>query len=679
MDLGRRFLRNMFIGVVFHFPIVFVFAQNTDTVKTDVLPSVEIIASPVTPFSTEPAQIGTTVKKEEIATMNAVSVADITKQFSGVTVKDYGGVGGLKTVSIRGLGSQHNAVTYDGVMMSDAQTGQIDLGKIATDHLNAVGLSVGSSGNIFQAARNFSSAGVINIETSAPVYDSLKRLGFALQGTRGSFGLWGYGGCADYHFNRKWSTTLRGNHTSSKGDYPFTMKYGWNHGDSVSRERRINSDVHVSNLEWNLFGNLNKTTLHLKTYVYVSERGLPGSTILYYQNGHQRLKDVNCFVQSRLTRDFNSRWSYKNYNKLYYANVHYTDPDVLNADGIEEDDYIQREYYTSHSFLYTPLPNLDFSINTDGILQNMDAFTGMKFPRPTRFSHLTAVATRWNHKGFLVQADLLQTYVADIREDGNGAGNTYRLSPHIVSGFNYADKVFVSIFYKDIFRMPTFNDLYYNKVGNVNLKPEKAKQYNFHLVWRPSFFNNILQNSVTVDVFMVLTEDKIVAIPTKNLFVWSMVNLGKVETKGISLAMENVFFCGEERKVRFRLHYDYQHCVDKTDPETSTYGHQVPYIPKHSGSAYVGYLNTHWQAGYNLLVSGERYSMRENILPYRLKPYTDHNISVEYSHPYRFSSKYRAIFSVKAEILNLLGSSYEVIKYFPMPERSFRITLKIKY
>ena len=669
----------MLLWSVLHLPFVFVFAQKKDTVKTDVLPSVEIIATPVSPFSTEPTQTGVTVKKAEIATMNAVSVADITKQFSGVTVKDYGGVGGLKTVSIRGLGSQHNAVTYDGVMMSDAQTGQIDLGKIAADHLDEVGLSVGSTGNIFQAARNFSSAGVINIETSAPVYDSLRRFSFTLQGSGGSFGLWGGGGHADYHFNRKWSTTLRGNHTVSQGDYPFTLKYGWNNGDSMSRERRVNSDVHISNAEWNVFGNFNKTTLHLKSYAYVSERGLPGSTILYYQNGHQRLKDVNCFIQSRLTHDFNFQWSYKNHNKLHYANVHYTDPDVLNADGIQEDDYIQREYYTSHSFLYNPLSNWQISLNTDGILQNMDANTGLTFPRPIRYSWLTAIATHWNYKGFDVQADLLQTYIADVRENGKGAGNTYRLSPHIATGFNYADKLFVSVFYKDIFRMPTFNDLYYNRVGNVNLKPEKAKQYNFHLVWRPSLFNQILQNSVSFDMFLVLTEDKIVAIPTKNLFVWSMVNFGKVETKGISVAMENILFCGEKHKMKLRIHYDYQHCTDKTDPETATYGHQVPYIPKHSGSVYFGYLNARWQAGYNLLVSGERYAMRENIPPYRLKPYADHNVSVEYSHPCQITPRYRVTFSVKAEILNLSGSSYEVIKYFPMPERSFRITLKITY
>ena len=49
------------------------------------------------------------------------------KRFAGVQVKDYGGVGGMKTVNIRGLGAGHTGVTYDGVQVGDCQSGQVDL------------------------------------------------------------------------------------------------------------------------------------------------------------------------------------------------------------------------------------------------------------------------------------------------------------------------------------------------------------------------------------------------------------------------------------------------------------------------------------------------------------------------------------------------------------------------
>ena len=46
----------------------------------------------------------------------------------GVTVKDYG-IGGLKTVSVRSLGANHTTVSYDGIALTDVQSGQIDIGR----------------------------------------------------------------------------------------------------------------------------------------------------------------------------------------------------------------------------------------------------------------------------------------------------------------------------------------------------------------------------------------------------------------------------------------------------------------------------------------------------------------------------------------------------------------------
>ena len=43
------------------------------------------------------------------------SVAEALRLANGVTVKDYGGLGGMKTVSVRNLGAEHTGVLYDGV------------------------------------------------------------------------------------------------------------------------------------------------------------------------------------------------------------------------------------------------------------------------------------------------------------------------------------------------------------------------------------------------------------------------------------------------------------------------------------------------------------------------------------------------------------------------------------
>ena len=67
------------------------------------------------------------MKKTDMERLGVSDVADAVRHFSGVSVKDYGGIGGLKTVSVRSLGAQHTAVSYDGVTVSDCQSGQVDI------------------------------------------------------------------------------------------------------------------------------------------------------------------------------------------------------------------------------------------------------------------------------------------------------------------------------------------------------------------------------------------------------------------------------------------------------------------------------------------------------------------------------------------------------------------------
>ena len=51
-----------------------------------------------------------TLSGEELNRLNSNSVADALRYFSGVQVKDYGGVGGIKTVNIRSMGTNHTGV-----------------------------------------------------------------------------------------------------------------------------------------------------------------------------------------------------------------------------------------------------------------------------------------------------------------------------------------------------------------------------------------------------------------------------------------------------------------------------------------------------------------------------------------------------------------------------------------
>lgn len=88
-------------------------------------------------------------------------------------------------------------------------------------------------------------------------------------------------------------------------------------------------------------------------------------------------------------------------------------------------------------------------------------------------------------------------------------------------------------FYKRTFALPTFNDLYYNLIGNTNLKPEQAHLFNAGVSY--NFKHKNWYTEFSADGFYNLIEDKIIAIPTKDLFNWSMQNIGKVNVIGYDL------------------------------------------------------------------------------------------------------------------------------------------------
>ncbi len=106
--------------------------MNVGTISVD---NIEITASakPSTIKATSPLQI-LTIK--EIETTGITSVADAVRRFTGVTVKDYGGIGGLKTVSLRGFGAQHTVVAYDGITLNDAQAGMIDISRFSLNNVS---------------------------------------------------------------------------------------------------------------------------------------------------------------------------------------------------------------------------------------------------------------------------------------------------------------------------------------------------------------------------------------------------------------------------------------------------------------------------------------------------------------------------------------------------------------
>ena len=125
----------------------------------------------------------------ELERLNSLSVADALRYFSGVQIKDYGGIGGIKTVNIRSMGTNHVGVFYNGMQLGNAQNGQVDLGRYSLDNVEEISLYNGQKSDIFQSAKDFSASSAIYITTKRPRFKGEERYHLTGQFRTGSFGL----------------------------------------------------------------------------------------------------------------------------------------------------------------------------------------------------------------------------------------------------------------------------------------------------------------------------------------------------------------------------------------------------------------------------------------------------------------------------------------------------------
>ncbi len=607
-----------------------------------------------------------TLNSMSLEKLNGIQLSDAVKHFSGVTVKDYGGIGGLKTVSIRSLGTQQTGVSYDGIVIANAQNGQIDLGKFSLDQIDEISLSNAQADNIFQTARSFASAGILNITTSMPRFAENKKTQGTVSFKGGSFGFINPAFTLQQKISNKVAVTLSADYQQADGEYPFTLDYGGN----TSEQYRNNSDMQTFRAESGLYAQLDSLSkLWVKMYYYQSERGLPGATVFYNLHSSQRLWDRDFFIQSCYETCLLPALRLKLNAKYDYTYTRYLDPDYLNISGKQENIYKQDEYYLSAAGSYFIAKHWEASLASDMISNTLDANI-YAFAYPVRWSSLSAAAIKYTSKHFDAQGSLLYTFITDKVETGETPENRNKLSPALIMAlkpFNKIDFQFRA-FYKNVFRMPSFNDLYYTGIGNTNLRPENAQQFNVGVAFTQTS-KTAKQHyiSVSVDAYHNRVTDKIIAIPTKNLFTWSMMNLGKVYINGIDVALKAGWDFGHKWYLSCEAAYTYQQALDKTDPDAKTYDNQIAYTPFNSGSGNIS-LEMPWlKLSYNVLMCGQRYALNHNTRANLLEGYTEHSLLA--SRCFKIKSNK---LKVNFEIINLLNTQYEVVRNFPMPGRSFR-------
>ncbi|MBE9488018.1 MAG: TonB-dependent receptor [Bacteroidetes bacterium] len=643
--------------------------NHTNTIQKDTIHFNDVtIQGKYTPSKIIPVQ---TLEGVDLERLSVVSVADAVRYFSGVQIKDYGGIGGLKTVNIRSMGTNHVGVFYDGIQLGNAQNGQIDLGRFSLDNMEAVSLYNGQKSAVLQPAKDYASAGSIYMKTKTPTFKDNKTNNYKATLKGGSFETINPSLTWEHKFKSNIKTAINAEYLYTSGKYKFT--YAKKNGYDTTEVRK-NGDLEAIRAEAGIFGQLKNGEWKAKAYFYNSERGYPGASVREEPGKYKhedRQWDRNFFVQSSLRNSFG-----KNYTMLLnakYSNdyLHYvSDPRLDVTTMYVNNTYLQQECYFSVANEFNFFEWWNANLAVDYQWNTLDADL-IDFAYPQRNTILSAFATSFRFEKVKVQGSVLHTFVHDnTKAVGGAAENKSIFTPTLVasySPFNEIDLDFRA-FYKRIFRMPTLNDLYYTFIGNKYLDPEYTNQYNLGFTYIKDFENVWLKKiDIQIDGYFNQIDDKIIAMPTSNQFQWTMINLGYVEIRGIDVALQFSWKIGEVG-LGTRVNYTYQKAQDFTNPEDEWYGGQIPYIPWHSASSVINVQYKNWDMNYSFIYTGERYESRANIIENYAQPWYTHDLSLSKKFEWE-----KADLKITAEINNIFDQQYEVVQCYPMPGTNFKL------
>lgn len=655
----KQICRNIILLNGFLWPL-WLYAQQPDT-----LPAVKVVAqelADVSKAATAVQQLG----KKELSMLNSISVADAVKYFSGVLIKDYGGIGGLKTISVRSLGASHTGVMYDGIIVGDAQGGQIDLGRFSLDNIETIQLSVSNPGNILLPARSWASASVLSLTSS-----TIKKLkpSLTLRAKGGSFGFFNPSLLLGSGMGEKFNHALSAEYQQADGRYPY-RNYVAGEADS----KRLNSDIKTYRAEYDAGYAINDSNqLKLKLYYYHSERGLPGAVILYNNFSNERFDNEVFFSQLSWQKKITAKSSLLLNGKFSRDYKYYLDPSYPNSAGKLENRLHQQEFYFSGAYSYKISEVLSAAYAADYFnskLKRTDDFA-QGFANPARDNFLNNLALVYEKNNLTANANILYTVLREKVQNGTTGRNLNEISPAASFSYHFSKQspVRLRAFYKRIFRAPSFDDLYYTNVGNTDLKPEFVDQYNLGATFSRQSLSPNTSVLVTADAYYNKVKDKILAVPRQNLFQWTMLNIGKVEIKGLDATVLLRWKKGEDLSLSPRLSYTFQQARDMSDPSSALYKKQIPYTPEHSGAAGLNVQYKNFTAAYNALFSSYRYRLGDQVNENLVKEWATQDVSLGYIFKGKKNNEYR----ITGELNNIFNKQYEIIKYYPMPRFSYRI------
>ncbi|MEO6904649.1 MAG: TonB-dependent receptor [Bacteroidia bacterium] len=617
---------------------VFSFAQE-DSIK--MFPVVEVTANRFSTFSS-----GT---KKDILDSSILSryttnnLADVLNNETPIFIKSYG-LGNLATASFRGGNANHTAILWNGFNINSAMNGGVDLSLLPNQFVDEIIVQYGGASALWGSG---AVSGSIHLNSN-PLFN--KSLSVGLGGSIGSFSTYKQTVFAQYS-GEKFITTLKFFNQTAKNNFPFINEYL----EKSPLQIQLNSELkQYGVLSENYFKISNYQKVNLRFWYQLSDKNIAPIMLQSYSDAKQTDESY------RIT----SEWQCVTTKATLFARAAYFIENLFYTNSIGNVNSLNNAN-TFITEIESRIPTFKNQLLNIGVNNTyVQAKSGGYKNSPSQ--NRIALFTAYNYES---ESNIISTSVSARQElmDNRLVPFTYSLN------INYNATKCLGIYANGakVYRIPTFNDLYWEPGGNPNLLSEEGfteevglrlnvnlTRINSNLMFEPTVFNKQLDN------WIIWLPNGINWTPQNILQVWSR----GVETRtSIKTKIKNLNI-----KIGATTNYVLSTNQKSTTPNDASVGKQLMYVPiyKIGGNFSIEYHN--FSITYNHTYVGYRYTATDNSQ--YLKPFQLANLNFSKS---LVVKKYKLNFFI--QINNLYKESYQVTQNYAMPMQNFEAGFSIKY
>lgn len=434
----------------------------------------------------------TRIEKAEIRASGAADLAQLLKGQPGLAIREYGAAGSLATPTMRGALGEGILVLRDGVKLNSPERGGTDLSTISLIGVKRVEILHGAASGLYGSE---AVGGVIHLISDDAPHNRLQA----------DVGTWGQRSLATEVAGSLGETRLALGlrRREAQNDYPFTYR-------GVTAPRA--NDALAATEVW-LGGDRPLARGHVRSHLSLlhREKGLPGPVNFPSPSA----------TQQNLEAQASSRWSQwirddvEQTTTLSYrhAELRYADPDSPYAK-------------TSESLLSST--DAQSQLLWAGESHETRVGLGFQYDRvlgSTIGPHERLLGSAFAHETWFVTPAL--TAHGNLRLDHH-PGFGLEASPRLGLTYLVAEAARLRAAVGRAYRAPTLNDLYWPRLGNPALRPERTEVYELGLDAAAGPW------SAETSVFFNRGQDTILWQPGAGGD-WSPVNAGRTETRGVEV------------------------------------------------------------------------------------------------------------------------------------------------